>query len=103
MQFRIGDMVFAKCQNYPFWPGKVIGIFPNVNSYKVLFYGQKSEATIDDTSILPFTEDVLRKVLNEGNNKNNKNLKHSIQIALKRYHKRKKGLASSSEEEDFFQ
>jgi hypothetical protein len=33
----------------------------------------------------------------------NKALKFSLNIAYKRYSKRKKGLNSSSEEEDFFQ
>jgi hypothetical protein len=49
-------MVLAKCQNYPYWPGKIISFFPNSNSYKVLFYGEKSEATIDATYIIPFND-----------------------------------------------
>jgi hypothetical protein len=53
MQHKVGDMVFAKCQNYPFWPGKIIAIFSN-NSYKVVFYGEKSEAMIDEGSMLAF-------------------------------------------------
>lgn len=47
MQYKVGDMVFAKCQNYPFWPGKVILVSALTGSYKVLFYGEKSEAIID--------------------------------------------------------
>lgn len=43
----------------------------------------------------------MRKILNEGNNKYNKDLKNSMNIAFKRYNKRKKGLESSSEEDDF--
>jgi hypothetical protein len=42
MQYKAGEMVFAKCQNYPFWPGKVISVSLITNSYKVLFYGEKS-------------------------------------------------------------
>ena len=42
MAFKYGDMVFAKCQNYPYWPGKVIATFANSNSLKILFYGEKS-------------------------------------------------------------
>lgn len=38
-QYRLGEMVFAKCQNYPYWPGKIIASFPQSTSYKVLFYG----------------------------------------------------------------
>ena len=41
-RFRLNDMVFAKCQNYPYWPGKIIAVFANTTSYKVLFYGEKS-------------------------------------------------------------
>jgi hypothetical protein len=103
MQYKVGDMVFAKCQNYPFWPGKVILVYTIAGSYKVLFYGEKSEATIDESCMLPFSDDIIRKVMNEGANKNNKDLRHSIQIACKRFQKRKKGLASSSEEDDFIQ
>jgi hypothetical protein len=103
MQYKVGDMVFAKCQNYPFWPGKVIVVSPITASYKVLFYGEKSEATIDESCMLPFSEDIIRKVMNEGNNRNNKDLRHSINIAIKRLQKRRKGLASSSEEDDFIQ
>jgi hypothetical protein len=103
MQFKIGEMVFAKCQNYPFWPGKVIAIFSVTNSYKILFYGEKSEATIDESCMLPFNEDVLKKLASEGAHRSNKDLKHSMHIAYKRYQKRKKGLASSSEEDDFLQ
>jgi hypothetical protein len=55
-QYRLGEMVLAKCQNYPYWPGKIISFFPNSNSYKVLFYGEKSEATIDATYIIPFND-----------------------------------------------
>jgi hypothetical protein len=54
MQYKIGDMVFAKCQNYPYWPGKIIGCQLTNLSYKVLFYGEKSEATIDESVILPY-------------------------------------------------
>jgi hypothetical protein len=39
MQYKVGEMVFAKCQNYPFWPGKVILVYPVTSSYKILFYG----------------------------------------------------------------
>jgi hypothetical protein len=46
-RYRLNDMVLAKCQNYPYWPGKIINVFPNSTSYKVLFYGEKSEATIE--------------------------------------------------------
>jgi hypothetical protein len=53
--------------------------------------------------MLPFSDEVVRKIINEGANRNNKDLKHSIHIACKRFQKRKKGLASSSEEEDFIQ
>lgn len=103
MQYKVGDMVFAKCQNYPYWPGKIISCQPNLLSYKVLFYGEKSQATIDESVILPYNEDVQRKILNEGNNKNNKNLRNSMNIAFKRYQQRKKGMASESEEEDYLQ
>ena len=37
--YKYNDMVFAKCQNYPYWPGKIIGTFTNSSSCKVLFYG----------------------------------------------------------------
>jgi len=37
--YKYGDMVFAKCQNYPYWPGKVISVLNGGLSYKVLFYG----------------------------------------------------------------
>ena len=47
MQYKVGDIVFAKCQNYPFWPGKVILVYPITVSYKILIYGEKSEATIE--------------------------------------------------------
>jgi hypothetical protein len=53
--------------------------------------------------MLPFTDEVVKKVMNESSNRNNKNLRHSINIACKRYQKRRKGLASSSEEDDFMQ
>lgn len=40
MQYKIGDIVFAKCQNYPFWPGKVISLLGSEGAaYKILFYG----------------------------------------------------------------
>jgi len=39
MQYKIGDMVFAKCQSYPYWPGKVIACLPVQGTYKILFYG----------------------------------------------------------------
>lgn len=41
-QFKSGDIVLAQCENYPYWPGKIISVLPNINSYKVLFYGEKS-------------------------------------------------------------
>lgn len=43
----------------------------------------------------------MKKILNEGNNRFNKDLRNSMNIALKRFNKRKKGLESSSEEDDF--
>ena len=94
-------MVFAKCQNYPYWPGKIIGIFSKDNSYKVLFYGEKSEATIDSTYIIPFNDETYRKIITESASKNNKSLKYSLSVAIKRFNKRKKGVNSSSEEDDF--
>lgn len=54
MQHKVGEMVFAKCQNYPYWPGKIIDIVKHTNSYKILFYGEKSEAVIDEANMLPF-------------------------------------------------
>ena len=88
--FKNGDMVFAKCQNYPYWPGKIIGICPN-NSFKVLFYGEKSEATIDHSFIISFTDESYRKFLQEPIVKVNRALKYSLSIASKRFNKRKKG------------
>ena len=103
MQYKVGDIVFAKCQNYPFWPGKVILVYPITASYKILFYGEKSEATIEETCLLPFCDEIIKRVVNEGGNRNNKELRNSINIACKRFQKRKRGLASSSEDEDFIQ
>lgn len=102
MLYKIGETVFAKCQNYPFWPGKVISCFPQAASYKVLFFGEKSEATIDECCMLPFTDEVLRKLSADTSHRNNKDLQYSIRLAVKRAQKRKKGLASSSEDDDFF-
>lgn len=102
VQYKIGEIVFAKCQNYPFWPGKVIACFALASSYKVLFFGEKSEATIDDSCMLPFTDEVLRKLSADTAHRNNKDLQHAIKLAIKRSQKRKKGLASSSEDDDFF-
>lgn len=50
-----------------------------------------------------FNEEMQRKVIYDGNNRNNKNLRNSMNIALRKYHRRKKGFASSSEDDDFFQ
>ena len=47
-----------------------------------------------------FNEENTKKVLAEGNNRNNSSLKHSIQVANNRYKSRKRGNMSSSEEED---
>ena len=102
-RYRLSDMVFAKCQSYPYWPGKIIFALPNGTSSKVLFYGEKSQATIDETFILPFNEETYKKMISESAAKTNKALKYSLTVAYKRYSKRKKGLNSSSEEEDFFQ
>lgn len=97
-RFRLNDMVFAKCQNYPYWPGKIIAVITHNASYKVLFYGEKSEATIDESSILPFNEETHRKMSLEGSYRTNKALRYSITIAYKRYNKRRNGLNSSSED-----
>ena len=51
--YKYHDMVLAKCQNYPYWPGKVIGC-PSETSFKILFYGEKSEAIINTDYIMPF-------------------------------------------------
>lgn len=52
---------------------------------------------------MPFNEDTYRKMMSQSAAKTNKALKYSLTVAYKRYSKRKKGLNSSSEEEDFFQ
>ena len=92
--YKYGDMVFAKCQNYPYWPGKIISTLET--SYKVLFYGEKSEATIDQTFIIPFTDESYRKFSQESLARTNRELKYSLSVAYKRHNKRKKGLNSSS-------
>ena len=93
-------MVFAKCENYPFWPGKVIAVFSNPKSgstsYKVLFYGEKSEATIDSNFVLPFSEDLSRQMAAEPAAKANRDLKRAIAVANKRFQKRKNGQLSES-------
>lgn len=83
MSFKVGDMVLAKCQNYPYWPAKIIK--SNQHCYQVLFYGEKTHADIDFDSIISFTEEDCKKVLSHGNNRNNKELRNSIAIANKKY------------------
>ena len=95
--YKYGDMVFAKCQNYPYWPGKVIGSFPHTSSYKVLFYGEKSEATINENNIVPFNLDTHRKFAQEPIAKSNRALKFSLKVAMNHFAKRKKGLNSESD------
>jgi hypothetical protein len=97
-EYRVGEMVFGKCQNYPYWPCKISAYFPNTTSYKVVFIGEKSEATIDQTYILPFTEETYRKISSEPSARTNRGLKHSLNIAIKRFNKLKKGLNTSSED-----
>lgn len=92
---RLNDMVFAKCENYPYWPGKIIAVNPS--SYKVLFYGEKSEAIIDPAFIKPFTEDICREMASEPNARANKDLKRAISLAQKRFQKRSRGQLSESE------
>jgi hypothetical protein len=101
--YRYGDMVFAKCQNYPYWPGKVIRTFPNSNSYKVLFYGEKSEAIIDIENIIPFNEESHKRFSSETAGKKDKSLKFSLNLSMKIYIKRKKGLEEESGEEEVYQ
>lgn len=102
MLYKTNEIVFAKCQDYPFWPGKIVHCFPQAASYKVVFYGEKSEATISEACMLPFNDEVIRKLSADSALRNYKELQHSIKIACKRLQKRRKGLASSSEEEDYF-
>ena len=102
MLYKLNEIVFAKCQDYPFWPAKVVNYFAQAASYKVVFYGEKSEATISESCMLPFTDEVLRKLSADSAHRNHKDLQHSIKIALKRLQKRRKGLASSSEEDDYY-
>lgn len=102
-QYRVRDMVFAKCQGYPYWPGQVIATNPKENSCQVLFYGEKSSAFIEVTFIQPFNDETYKKFSEEPISKTNKTLKYSLELARKRYNKRKKGIISSSEENDFLQ
>ena len=92
-QFRLRDMVFAKCENYPYWPSKILEVFPN-GSYKVLFYGEKSEATIDESCIIPYNEENYRRMSSDQNAKSSQKLKFSLSVAHKSYMKRKRGFNS---------
>ena len=91
MGYKINDMVFAKCTSYPYWPAKVVSVHLKLGSYRVLFYGEKSEAVLKEEHLMPFSEQNIKTVLAEGNNNHNSKLKRSIQVATNRMRSRKKG------------
>lgn len=97
--FKINQMVLAQCSNFPYWPSKIQKYNPIENTYNVLFVGEKTHADVSALFVIPFSEEECRKILAEGSNRNNKNLVHSIKLAIKKFKKREKNIDSSSSDE----
>lgn len=48
------DIVWAKLNKYPWWPGRIIKELPNCKKYEVIFFGDDSEADLSANMIEKF-------------------------------------------------
>ncbi|GFQ77873.1 putative oxidoreductase GLYR1 homolog [Trichonephila clavata] len=80
--FEIGDLVWAKMKNFPFWPAEIVNpptvkgkIFPTTEGLQkkkpsmyrkahhyVFFFGSKNYAWISDKNIVPHSDEMLNKL-----------------------------------------
>ncbi|GFY76105.1 putative oxidoreductase GLYR1 homolog [Trichonephila inaurata madagascariensis] len=77
--FEVGDLVWAKMKNFPFWPAKIVNppteeentakglqkkkpSTPRKAQHYVFFFGSQNHAWILDENIVPHSEEMLSKV-----------------------------------------
>ena len=60
LQFQLGDIVFARCRDSPYWPAKVILLLPEHGIYKVSFFNHNSTAYIDENDLILFSNETVK-------------------------------------------
>jgi hypothetical protein len=78
-EFSRGDLVLAKAEGHPHWPAKVQSCLKN-GSYRVTFFGEKSEATVLPQMVLDFAPAHAER-LRRGKDGKNKALREALKLA----------------------
>jgi hypothetical protein len=89
-EFPRGSLCLAKVQGHPHWPAKVLDCLRN-GSYRVVFFGEKSEATVLPQMVIEFSPPNLAKLKKQKEAARNKTLREALRIAERVLEEREKG------------